>query len=195
PLRCLTPRRVRALLRGGRLCVGTHEAPMVATAGAPSCNWRAREHDQAEGDGGSSDAERGAAMQVGLPQRSGYDDESSASIDTARACFKARTRAQARSHRLPHSGERRAGVISRRNYTDPNSGPARPRGTPFLDARAHMTSGAEAFKAALRRSALLIIVLVALGAAALMALRQVQGPRYQADARVLISNQNLAEAL
>lgn len=58
-----------------------------------------------------------------------------------------------------------------------------------------MTSGAEAFKAALRRSALLIILLVVLGAAALIALRQVQGPRYQADARVLISNQNLAEAL
>lgn len=58
-----------------------------------------------------------------------------------------------------------------------------------------MTSGAEAFKAALRRSAPLIVVLVVLGAAAFVALRQVQGPRYQADARVLISNQNLAEAL
>jgi tyrosine-protein kinase len=58
-----------------------------------------------------------------------------------------------------------------------------------------MTSGAEAFKAALRRSALLIVLLVVLGAAALVTLRQLQGPRYQASSRVLISNQNLAEAL
>ena len=58
-----------------------------------------------------------------------------------------------------------------------------------------MTSGAEAFKAALRRSALLIVVLVVLGAAAFVTLRQLQGPRYEASSRVLISNQNLAEAL
>jgi polysaccharide biosynthesis transport protein len=58
-----------------------------------------------------------------------------------------------------------------------------------------MTSGAEAFKAALRRSALLIVLLVILGAAALVTLRQLQGPRYQASSRVLISSQNLAEAL
>jgi len=58
-----------------------------------------------------------------------------------------------------------------------------------------MTSGAEAFKAALRRSALLIGVLVLLGAVALVIIRQVQGPRYEASSRVLISNQNLAEAL
>lgn len=58
-----------------------------------------------------------------------------------------------------------------------------------------MTSGAEAFKAALRRSAPLIVVLVILGAAALVGLRQVQGPKYEAGARVLISDQNLAEAL
>jgi Mrp family chromosome partitioning ATPase len=58
-----------------------------------------------------------------------------------------------------------------------------------------MISGAEAFKAAIRRSALLIVFLVLLGAAALVALRQVQGPRYEASARILIANQNLAEAL
>lgn len=58
-----------------------------------------------------------------------------------------------------------------------------------------MTSGAEAFKAALRRSALLIVILVILGAAAMVTLRQLQGARYQASSRVLISNQNLAEAL
>jgi tyrosine-protein kinase len=58
-----------------------------------------------------------------------------------------------------------------------------------------MTSGAEAFKAALRRSALLIVVLVVLGAVALVTFRQLQGPRYEASSRVLISNQNLAEAL
>lgn len=58
-----------------------------------------------------------------------------------------------------------------------------------------MTSGAEAFKAALRRSALLIGLLVLLGAVALVIIRQLQGPRYEASSRVLISNQNLAEAL
>src|SRR5919199_1092991 len=58
-----------------------------------------------------------------------------------------------------------------------------------------MTSGAEAFKAAFRRSALLIVFLVVLGAAALVAIRQIQGPRYQATARVLISSQNLGEAI
>lgn len=58
-----------------------------------------------------------------------------------------------------------------------------------------MISGAEAFKAALRRSAALIAFLVLLGAAAVVALRHVQGPQYQASARVLIANQNLAEAL
>jgi tyrosine-protein kinase len=58
-----------------------------------------------------------------------------------------------------------------------------------------MTSGAEAFKAALRRSALLIGVLVVLGAVALVTIRQLQGPRYEASSRVLISNQNLAQAL
>ena len=58
-----------------------------------------------------------------------------------------------------------------------------------------MTSGAEAFKAARRRSALLIVALVVLGAVALVTLRQLQGPRYEASSRVLISNQNLAEAL
>jgi polysaccharide biosynthesis transport protein len=58
-----------------------------------------------------------------------------------------------------------------------------------------MTSGAEAFKAALKRSALLIGALVILGAVALVTIRQLQGPSYEASSRVLISNQNLAEAL
>lgn len=58
-----------------------------------------------------------------------------------------------------------------------------------------MTSGAEAFKAAFRRSALLIAFLVLLGAAALVGIRHVEGPRYQATARVLISSQNLGEAI
>jgi polysaccharide biosynthesis transport protein len=58
-----------------------------------------------------------------------------------------------------------------------------------------MTSGAEAFKAAVRRSALLIVVLVALGAAAVITIRHVQGPRYESSARVLIAQQSLGEAI
>ena len=58
-----------------------------------------------------------------------------------------------------------------------------------------MTSGAEAFKAAFRRSALLIVFLVLLGGAALVTIRHVEGPRYRATARVLISSQNLGEAI
>ena len=56
-----------------------------------------------------------------------------------------------------------------------------------------MTSGAEAFKAALRRSALVIVVLVLIGALAVVAIRQLQGPRYAASARVLVSPQSLGE--
>jgi Mrp family chromosome partitioning ATPase/capsular polysaccharide biosynthesis protein len=58
-----------------------------------------------------------------------------------------------------------------------------------------MTSGAEAFKAAVRRSALLIVALVVLGAAAVITIRQVQGSRYEASARVLIQQQSLGEAI
>lgn len=58
-----------------------------------------------------------------------------------------------------------------------------------------MTSGAEAFKAALRRSAVLIVVLVVLGAGAVTLIRHLQGPRYSASARVLVSQQSLGEAI
>jgi tyrosine-protein kinase len=62
------------------------------------------------------------------------------------------------------------------------------------DLRA-MTSGAEAFKAAVRRSALLIVILVVVGAAAVTVIRQIQGPRYTASARVLVAQQSLGEAI
>src|SRR3954465_10761041 len=58
-----------------------------------------------------------------------------------------------------------------------------------------MTSGAEAFKAAVRRSAGLIVALVVLGAVASIVIRQIQGPRYSASARVLVSQQSLGEAI
>ncbi len=58
-----------------------------------------------------------------------------------------------------------------------------------------MTSGAEAFKAAVRRSAGLIIALVVLGAVASIVIRQIQGPRYSASARVLVAQQSLGEAI
>lgn len=58
-----------------------------------------------------------------------------------------------------------------------------------------MTSGAEAFKAAVRRSAGLIVVLVLLGAVAYIVIRQVQGPSYSASARVLVAQQSLGEAI
>jgi Mrp family chromosome partitioning ATPase len=58
-----------------------------------------------------------------------------------------------------------------------------------------MTSGAEAFKAAVRRSAVLIVVLIVLGAAAVTVIRQLQGPRYSASARVLVAQQSLGEAI
>ena len=50
-----------------------------------------------------------------------------------------------------------------------------------------MTSGAEAVKAALRRSLLLIVFCVVAGAVAMDFYKQSQGPNYEAGARVLIS--------
>jgi succinoglycan biosynthesis transport protein ExoP len=48
-------------------------------------------------------------------------------------------------------------------------------------------TGAETFKALVRRSLPLVLLLTALGAFAVNAIRQLQGPRYEAVARVLIS--------
>src|ERR671935_388368 len=59
-----------------------------------------------------------------------------------------------------------------------------------------MTSGgAEALKAAIRRSLLLILLLVLLGVVAVNAFKQLRGPRYQANARVLISTTSLAQII
>jgi tyrosine-protein kinase len=58
-----------------------------------------------------------------------------------------------------------------------------------------MTSGAEAFKAAVRRSALLILALVLVGAITVFVIRQAQGASYSASSRVLISQQNLGEVI
>jgi Mrp family chromosome partitioning ATPase len=58
-----------------------------------------------------------------------------------------------------------------------------------------MTSGAEAFKAAVRRSALLILVLVLVGGTMVVVVRQLQGPSYSASARVLVSQQSLGEVI
>jgi Mrp family chromosome partitioning ATPase len=58
-----------------------------------------------------------------------------------------------------------------------------------------MTSGAEAFKAAVRRSALLILVLVLVGGITVFAIRQSQGASYSSSARVLISQQSLGEVI
>jgi Mrp family chromosome partitioning ATPase len=59
-----------------------------------------------------------------------------------------------------------------------------------------MTSGgAEAFKAAVRRSLLLIVLLVLLGVVAVNVLKQLEGPRYDASASVLISTQPLAHII
>jgi Mrp family chromosome partitioning ATPase len=57
------------------------------------------------------------------------------------------------------------------------------------------SAGAEAFKAAIRRSLLLIIVLVLLGIVAVNLLRRLEGPRYDANSRVLISAQPLAHTI
>jgi polysaccharide biosynthesis transport protein len=56
-------------------------------------------------------------------------------------------------------------------------------------------SGAEAFRAAFRRSVPLIIALMLLGFVAVNAVRQLQGERYTASARVLISATPLSEIL
>jgi Mrp family chromosome partitioning ATPase len=58
-----------------------------------------------------------------------------------------------------------------------------------------MTSGAEAFKAAIRRSRLLIVLLVLLQVVAINVLKQLAGPRYDAKARVLISTQPFAQVI
>jgi Mrp family chromosome partitioning ATPase len=58
-----------------------------------------------------------------------------------------------------------------------------------------MTGGAEALKAALLRSAWLIVGLMVICAVALNAMIQLKGPRYQATARVVLSPTNLAAAV
>jgi len=59
-----------------------------------------------------------------------------------------------------------------------------------------MTSGgAEALKAAIRRSLFLIVLLVLLGVVSVNAFKQLRGPRYQASARVLVSPTNLIQIL
>ena len=57
------------------------------------------------------------------------------------------------------------------------------------------SGGAEAFKGALRRSLPLIVGLVLLGLVAVNALKQAQGPRYAASARVLVSTTPLSRIL
>jgi Mrp family chromosome partitioning ATPase len=59
-----------------------------------------------------------------------------------------------------------------------------------------MTSGgAEALKTAIRRSLLLILLLVVLGVVAVTAFKQLRGPRYQASARVLVSTTSLVQII
>src|SRR5919198_2284065 len=59
-----------------------------------------------------------------------------------------------------------------------------------------MTSGgAEALKAAIRRSLFLIVLLVLLGIVSVNAFKQLRGPRYQASARVLVSPTNLVQII
>jgi len=59
-----------------------------------------------------------------------------------------------------------------------------------------MTSGgAEALKAAIRRSLFLIVLLVLLGIVSVNAFKQLRGPRYQSSARVLVSPTNLLQIL
>jgi tyrosine-protein kinase len=74
------------------------------------------------------------------------------------------------------------------------SDPARDR-RPVPANGAMNATGAEAFKALVRRSLPLVVVLTLLGAVALNAVRQAQGPRYQASARVLISSSPLASSI
>jgi Mrp family chromosome partitioning ATPase len=56
-------------------------------------------------------------------------------------------------------------------------------------------SAAEALKAAIRRSLPLTLALVLLGALAVTAIRQYQGPRYQASARVVQSTTDLGQSV
>ena len=56
------------------------------------------------------------------------------------------------------------------------------------------TSGIEELKSVLRRSAVLIIAVVLVGVVAVNVIRQMQGPSYRADARVLLNNSNLSSA-
>jgi Mrp family chromosome partitioning ATPase len=56
-------------------------------------------------------------------------------------------------------------------------------------------SAAEALKAAIRRAVPITIALAVLGAVAVNAIRQIQGPRYEASARIVHSNADLAAAL
>jgi len=56
------------------------------------------------------------------------------------------------------------------------------------------TSGIEELKSVLRRSAVLIVAVVLVGVVAVNVIRQMQGPSYRADARVLLNNSNLSSA-
>ena len=56
------------------------------------------------------------------------------------------------------------------------------------------TSGIEELKSVLRRSAVLIVAMVLVGIVAVNVIRQMQGPSYRADARVLLNNSNLSSA-
>src|SRR5205823_8222807 len=67
---------------------------------------------------------------------------------------------------------------------------------PHATTRDAMNSGgAEALKAAIRRSLLLIVLLVLLGIVAVNAFKQLRGPRYDASARVLISTTSIAQII
>jgi polysaccharide biosynthesis transport protein len=56
-------------------------------------------------------------------------------------------------------------------------------------------SAAEALKAAIRRSLPIVIALVVIGVLAVNIFKQIQGPQYEASARVYHTNQDLASAL
>jgi Mrp family chromosome partitioning ATPase len=57
------------------------------------------------------------------------------------------------------------------------------------------TSGIEELKSVLRRSAFLIVGIVLLGVIAMNVIRQAAGPHYQAQARVLLNNTDLSNAV
>jgi tyrosine-protein kinase len=115
-------------------------------------------------------------------------------IDGATGGMKLERGVSPRAPRTPFEGGAQAGIGARTHYTEATGTWANPAAGPF-EREQKMTSGAEAFKAAIRRSALLVLFLIILGAVALVTLRQLQGARYEASARILIENQNLAEAL